>query len=78
MPHKVPSDPLPAFGSPNVTIRPPKRAAPFSTARAEARMIRQKLLEVEQELEDRDALENHPVSNHRQYYMLALLLNKAS
>ncbi|RDX40299.1 hypothetical protein OH76DRAFT_1490411 [Lentinus brumalis] len=60
MPRKVPTKSLPAMGSPNVTTRPPKRAALFDTSRAEARMIKQRLCELEQELEDRDALKSHP------------------
>ena len=41
----------------NVTIRPPKRPAPNNYSdRAQARMIRQKLIEQEQEIEDREAL----------------------
>ncbi|PIL34730.1 hypothetical protein GSI_03511 [Ganoderma sinense ZZ0214-1] len=41
----------------NVTIRPPKRPAPSNYSdRAQARMIRQKLIEQEQEIEDREAL----------------------
>ena len=41
----------------NITIRPPKRPAPTNYSdRAQARMIRQKLLEQEQEIEDLEAL----------------------
>ena len=41
----------------SVTIRPPKRPAPGNYSdRAQARMIRQKLIEQEQEIEDREAL----------------------
>ncbi|TFK82402.1 hypothetical protein K466DRAFT_666529 [Polyporus arcularius HHB13444] len=60
MPHKVPTESLPITASPNVTIRPSKRAALFDTSRAEARIIKQRLCELEQELEDRDALKSHP------------------
>ncbi|KAI1793603.1 hypothetical protein LXA43DRAFT_196929 [Ganoderma leucocontextum] len=45
----------------NVTIRPPKRPAPANYSdRAQARMIRQKLIEQEQEIEDREALKITP------------------
>ncbi|KAI0751925.1 hypothetical protein C8Q80DRAFT_607196 [Daedaleopsis nitida] len=40
----------------SVTIRPPKRSAPGISERGQARLIRQKLLEDEQEWEDRLAL----------------------
>ncbi|KAM5529977.1 hypothetical protein V8D89_016355 [Ganoderma adspersum] len=41
----------------NITIRPPKRPAPTNYSdRAQARMIRQKLIEQEQEIEDLEAL----------------------
>ncbi|RPD53841.1 hypothetical protein L226DRAFT_617256 [Lentinus tigrinus ALCF2SS1-7] len=60
MAHKTSDGDLPIIGSPNVTVRPPKRSAPSYSERAEARMIRQKLLEMEQEFEEQEALKNHP------------------
>ena len=47
-----------------LTIRPPKRSAPPGnySDRAQARMIRQKILEHEQEIEDLEALKVTPVS----------------
>ncbi|KAI0686233.1 hypothetical protein C8Q76DRAFT_762114 [Earliella scabrosa] len=40
----------------SVTVRPPKRPASQLTGRAQARLIRQKMFEQEQEAEDREAL----------------------
>ena len=47
-----------------LTIRPPKRSAPPGnyTDRAQARMIRQKILEHEQDIDYLDALKCTPVS----------------
>lgn len=38
------------------TVRPPKRPPPATSSRAQARLIRQKFFEQEQEEEDREAL----------------------
>lgn len=52
---------LPALNSPNVTVRQHKRSAPFGSDRAYNRMIKQRIVEVQQEAEERDAFKSHPV-----------------
>ena len=56
-----------AIGHQNVAVRAPKRpAAPSLTSdRAQARMIRQKIIEQEQEIEDHEALRAIKVSTFR-------------
>ncbi len=41
-------------------------------------MIKQRLCEIEQELEDRDALKSHPVSDSHQPYANELILTESS